>query len=349
MSKTEFERIRRLLTETIKLFDLDLRGMTVLTEAASGNYYVTPLIAALAGAKVYAIARDSEFGEKEEVGRYVAAQAELFSVNDTIEIMYQLSDRIINKSDIVTNLGLLRPIDSPFIRAMHDRAVITSMCENWEVREKDIDRVECRKKGILLGAVNEESEIRDIFRYVGYLAFKLVLETGLEILNNRFFIIGSDKFGRTITSVLKLNGAEADLIDTETLNRETLSRLRDPEKYHAIIIADYTCKESIIAQSGKITAEEISEFFPAARIIHLAGEVDTDYLLQNGITCHPTRQGFTRRMTVTLDYLGMQPLIELHTAGLKVGEMLCRERKLGLQPEKIRRKFTNHSLCQLLD
>ena len=43
------KRIEKLIPDAIDTYDLDLSGLTVFTEAASGNYVVTPLIAALAG------------------------------------------------------------------------------------------------------------------------------------------------------------------------------------------------------------------------------------------------------------------------------------------------------------
>ena len=39
-------------------FNLNLTGKVVLTEAATGAYSVTPVIAAMAGAKVYALAKE---------------------------------------------------------------------------------------------------------------------------------------------------------------------------------------------------------------------------------------------------------------------------------------------------
>ena len=42
------------LVRQVRDLELDLRGKTVLTEAASGAYIVTPVLAAIAGAKVFA-------------------------------------------------------------------------------------------------------------------------------------------------------------------------------------------------------------------------------------------------------------------------------------------------------
>lgn len=50
------------LVKQVQSLNLNLKGKTVLTEAASGAYVVTPLIAAIAGAKVFAYSRTTGFG-----------------------------------------------------------------------------------------------------------------------------------------------------------------------------------------------------------------------------------------------------------------------------------------------
>lgn len=60
-------RVRRLIEDAIKFNKLDLTNLVVFTEAASRNYVVTPIIAAMAGAKVYAITSDSPYGKAKDV------------------------------------------------------------------------------------------------------------------------------------------------------------------------------------------------------------------------------------------------------------------------------------------
>ena len=45
------------ILKSINNFDLDLKVKCVLTEVATGDYVVTPIIVALAGANVYAYAK----------------------------------------------------------------------------------------------------------------------------------------------------------------------------------------------------------------------------------------------------------------------------------------------------
>ena len=56
-------RAARLINEiTRSHLSLDLSGLNVVTEAATGAFAVTAAIAALAGAEVQAIAADSQYG-----------------------------------------------------------------------------------------------------------------------------------------------------------------------------------------------------------------------------------------------------------------------------------------------
>ena len=54
--------IKKIL-KSIKKFKLSLKNKNILTEAANGNYVVTPIIAALAGAKVTALAKNTRYGK----------------------------------------------------------------------------------------------------------------------------------------------------------------------------------------------------------------------------------------------------------------------------------------------
>jgi hypothetical protein len=370
----DLHRIARIIGESIELFQLDLTELTVLTEAANGSYFVTPIIAALAGGQVRALAKDSSYGKKSDVVKYVSKRINSFKLHNSIEIVTELSDSVIQQSNIVTNLGLLRPIGSSFIEAMNNKAVITSMCEDWEIRNEDIDLPKCREKGILVGAVNEESSLKNIFHYVGFLAMKLILEAGLEVYNNRFLIVSSDKFGDTIANVLKKNGAEAEIVNTNSfislarsnnvkhnnsddslkpktaISEKTAPTLpgKLPGSYDALVIADFSYRNPIIAQERGVDAVLLKRLYPESKIIHLAGEVAADYLNDNEIICYPLQNGVKQRMSKTLDYLGIRPLIELHTAGLKVGEMLAKERLKGIGKEKIHKMFNEQSLCQIL-
>ena len=54
-------------------------------------------------------------------------------------------------------------------------------------------------------------------------------------------------------------------------------------------------------------------------------------------------------MGKTLAYLGPKPLIELQTAGLKVGQIMNSYRKMGFSFEKIIEKASIHDICQSIN
>lgn len=56
-------RLLKIMRTTLARTELDLSGLTTLTEAATGAYCVTPVIAALANAyQAYALTRPSGYG-----------------------------------------------------------------------------------------------------------------------------------------------------------------------------------------------------------------------------------------------------------------------------------------------
>ena len=74
-------RILMLMKESIHTCSLDLKGAVVLTEAATGAYVVTPIIAALAGAEqVFAITKSSRYGSFEKAVNYTMQIAEYAKV-----------------------------------------------------------------------------------------------------------------------------------------------------------------------------------------------------------------------------------------------------------------------------
>src|SRR5690606_6761532 len=70
-------RLVQLMREAVERCALDLRDATVLTEAATGAYVVTPVLAAMAGARrVIAVTRSSRYGSVEQVQRETVALAD---------------------------------------------------------------------------------------------------------------------------------------------------------------------------------------------------------------------------------------------------------------------------------
>ena len=338
-------RMLQVIDSARELFQLDLSGFNVLTEAASGAFVVTPLITALSGAKVHVFAQDSVYGSKREVLDNLERHAKEFGVSKAIEVIERTDSDKIKNCDLITNLGFVRPIDSSLTSLLKANSVIAAMCEAWEVRDEDIDISACRVKEIPVVAVNEESKYKNIFNYVGYLTLKLLFEAGLDIYSDKFLIIGSDKFSHKIVEILNKLNVQSILLPLNEIHNYSPTN----NNIDGIIVADYTSFEMIIDQSATLNEQWLKKNTPFAKIIHIAGGVNHEYLKSIGFDCYPFYSGLPRRMSKTLAHLGVRPVVELHTSGLKAAEIVLRELRSGASIVEVKDKYKNHHLIQLMD
>lgn len=323
-------RIVKLIPETIAAFGLDLSGLTVLTEAASDAYVVTPIIAALAGAhRVIALTGESRYASVDAVIAETERLAFMFGSVGAVEIHTQRSPDLFARADVITNLGFLRPIDAKAVDAMQPTAVVPLMYEAWEFRPGDVDLNACSRKGILVLGTDEHHPAVNVFSYSGWLALKLFLEAGIEVHKNRILMVSRDKFGVAIEKMLAQAGADVLLVRSlSDIARDDLAAV------DAILICDYTREDCIIGSYGDITPRDLAAAAPAVSVVQFAGLIDVAGLQANGIIVYPGDPVPPHRMARTLAALGPRPVIDLHTAGLKVGEVAARIRKSVADPVK---------------
>lgn len=310
-----------LIKNAIKFNGLNLVGLTIFTEAASGEFIYTPIIAAMAGAKkVYAITNDSKYALKEEVKKNTLLFAKMCNVEEIIEVVFDKSS--IGDADIVTNLGFVRPIDKNTIDKLKKNAVIPYMCEAWEVRQEDVDINYCKKKEIPIFGTNENYPGLDVFNFSGALALKMLFDAGIEIFKSKIVIVSSDNFGEIIyNTLLKLT---SDVILLKDLNCEDYNCLKDAD---ALVIADYTSQNCFIGKTeSEITGKHLKLLSKFITVIQFAGFVDISDLKQSDINFYPDYEVGSFRMGKTLAYLGPKPIIDLHCAGLKVGEIMYKNK-----------------------
>ena len=324
-------RIERLINQAISTFQLDLSGLTILTEAASGYYVLTPLIAALAGAKnVLSLTRDSKYGKSADIHQETMALARHWKVDDKIQVLYDRSDIRIEEADIVTNLGFVRPLDANFLNGLKKTAVITLMWEPWEFRHEDMDIEKCRQLGIAVLGTNEHHPDLRIFEYIGYIALKLLFEVGIEIFNSKIVVLGQGEFADQIVQILISAKAEPLPISIDPPNDikkgESINFFKQAD---AIVIAEHHHRKQLVGEKGLITARELYELNRGVTVIHICGNVDQKDINKVGIKCWPTHFASAGYMSAATDYVGPKPLIRLHTAGLKVGQDLAHARKEG--------------------
>ncbi len=327
---TNPRRVEKLIKTAINAFALDLQGIAVLTEAASGNFAVTPLIAALAGAeRVVALTRDSGYGAAVEVEEYVMGWATDLGIADRIEVTAE-REYAFSRCSLVTNLGFVRPIDARMIAALPEDAAIALMWEPWEFRESDLDLSACRARGIpVLGTCESDARL-ETFRYLGPVVLKLLLTEDIEVFRGRFLVIGEEPFLSPVVATLNANGAgvralvpsRGDVIPSAALEQMV-------SQCDAMIVIDHRSGRPAVGAGG-VPVAWLAE--SGVALVHVCGHVDDDALTAAGIAKIPARRVPLGYMTVTTDFIGPRPVIDLHAAGLKVGEILVRGRRLGLTP-----------------
>ena len=352
-------RAKKLIEEFIRELDLNLSNLIVLTEAASGNYIFTPLIAAMANAEmVFAFTRDSKYGKARDIMENTMLFAEYLGVDEIVETVDVLKPRIIKKADIVTNLGFLRPIDKDFIYHLKPTAAVSLMFETWEFREQDLDLRECWAKGIPVLGTNERHSALRIFDYVGHLCLKMLHDVGVEVFRSKIVLVGTSMFGRNILKILSASGAET-LCVTEEKKREVEklggvkigSSLKESEvqdkvrNCDAVITDTYTNPDILFSENSFISAKKLRELAPGACIIQLTGRIDRKSLHEYEFYYVPEDDPGIGHMGWTLADLGSKPIIALHSGGLKVGELLARARLKGLDRRQAELEALKHSMC----
>jgi hypothetical protein len=323
------------LTRQVNALELDLKGRVVLTEAASGPYVVTPLLAAIGGAKVFAFSRSTRYGTVDEVfnGTISSIGKKAFRKLD-ITLVDELTPEIISQADIITNSGHLRPLDREKLRHAKDGAVIPLMYEAWEWRDADMDLSYVRERGFPIGATNERHPEVDVFNFLGDMALKQIFDAGTCPYRNKFVLVCNNDFGpfiaRTVSSVASALGV-IDLPEHrsryEGLPIDWLGdfpNIRIPASYadaEAVIFTAYPFDRNWMGDDTVIDIRQVREGLKAPFILRYAGDVDVHALDRSGIKYFPAHVA-SGHMGVLPSAIGFDPIIRLQSGGLKAGEAM---------------------------
>jgi hypothetical protein len=305
------DRLIRLMRESIARCDLNLNGLTVLTEAATGAYVITPLLAAMAGApEVYAIAKASRFGSVDDVVDHTYDLARKIGVDRAITIIGNATPAILEKTDILTNSGHVRPITAAVISHLKSGAVVPLMYENWEFRESDLDLEACHGRGIRVGGTNERHPAIGVFEFLGIMAVKLLLDAGIAVYKSKILLICDNDFGAYIETGLRSAGAYIQCHPHVP---------KEPAMLDAVMIAATPREESVLTRDE---IQRIALHSPGAVIAQFYGDLDRQVLTQYGIPVCPERAPEKGHMGILPSAVGPEPIIRLQTGGLKAGEVL---------------------------
>jgi len=319
---------------SIQKFNLNLKDKIVLTEASTGDYRCTAIIAEQAGAKkIYALAKNTSYGNIDDIkSNYI----EYFKTNrksniKIIESLEEIEDRV----DIVTNSGFVRPIDERILKYIHSNSVITLMYEPWEFRSSDIDMDLMYKQGIKVYGTDEHDSRLMTMDYIGITALYLLLDWKItHFSNQRILILGSEEFTEPIERVLVKNGYIAKSTDNYS------EKFTDYD-YDIFIVAEHKNQKFIIGdRDAYIDKWRLDK---NKRVIHICGNVDFDEVEFTHIPNSPAPFGF---MSYRTDYVDSMALIDLQTASFKVAEGMVEANRIGLRKTEYKH-FIESEYCGL--
>ncbi|MFN6572164.1 hypothetical protein [Dendronalium sp. ChiSLP03b] len=309
-------RLVRLIQQAIQRCELQLDNLTVLTEAATGAYAVTPVVAAIAGAKkVFAIARSSRYGTLEQVKAQTLELAELAGVSDRLEFITDKTQDIVAQADIITNSGHVRPINAQMIAWMKPTAVIGLMYEAWEFRPEDVDLLACRQKGIKVAGVNERHPGVDVFSFLGIMATKLLLDAGVSVYTSNILLLCDNPFSSFIERGLVNAGANVDTVDT-------ISVAPTDKTYDAILVALQPRPEPVLTATDAVL---IAKYWPGTLVAQYWGDIERSAFVSHHIPVCPEIEPKPGHMGILPSAVGPEPIIRLQTGGLKAAEVIWRE------------------------
>ncbi|RCJ18243.1 hypothetical protein A6770_06625 [Nostoc minutum NIES-26] len=309
-------RLVRLIQQAIGRCELQLDNLTVLTEAATGAYAVTPVVAAIAGAKkVFAIARSSRYGTLEQVKAQTLELAELAGVSDRLQFIAEKTEDIVAQADIITNSGHVRPINAQMIAWMKPTAVIGLMYEAWEFRPEDVDLLACRQKGIKVAGVNERHPGVDVFSFLGIMATKLLLDAGVSVYTSNILLLCDNPFSSFIERGLVNAGTNVDTVDT-------ISAAPTDKTYDAILVALQPRPEPVLTATDAVL---IAKYWPGTLVAQYWGDIERSAFVSHHIPVCPEIEPKPGHMGILPSAVGPEPIIRLQTGGLKAAEAIWRE------------------------
>jgi hypothetical protein len=292
---------------------LDLRGARVITESASGPFAVTAAIAAFAGARVEAIAADSQYGSARDAASQTVAIARELGVADRIQIVSR-TEAAFELADIVTNLGSVRPLDQTIVSRLQPGTVIPVMYDARELRANDIDLDACRERGVRVVGTFEEHPNFNIFRYIGPLALKLIEDFTTLPNARQVALVGNDLFAPYL--IPSLESAFSKVVHLARWEHLTQRVVVETDLF---IFSDY-CGE--LGSMSDHADPDVLKYSGKKQMLQFTGGMDSNVMGASGWRLVPSRSIESHRMFHTLAYLGMEPVVELHACGLKTAEIV---------------------------
>lgn len=335
-----YDRVLNIIFRLIEDICLDLSGLNVLSECASGPYALTAVMIHKAGGQSFNVGKDSIYGSFKENHLTIQNILKLIDVDDAKFYKDEFPQEIWSNADIIPNLGFIRPINKMKIKLLKRTAVIPLMWETWEFRHTDIDLEECIKQEIPVIGTNESNKI-DLFGYNGFFALKLLFKLGLEVYHNTILILGSGKTASSIVDLFdkldlnyewfSMNGGEEDI---RSQKYENLKLIYKMESIDSILIAEHLHNIELIGNDVQINFIDLKREYPGVSVGHICGNIDLNNLKESGIPFFPKEIKPFGHMSYQAFELGPRAVLELNALGLKVGEIAVKQRLSGKSIEE---------------
>ncbi|MBP2291436.1 hypothetical protein [Azospirillum rugosum] len=307
-------RLVALMRAGVERCGLDLRGITVLTEAASGAYASTAILAALAGAdRVHAVVKDTAYGSADAVRAEVEGLAAMAGVADRLLIFTGDPVELAADTDLVTNSGHVRPIDARMIERLPGHAVIALMYEVWEYRPADIDLAACAARGIPVVGVNERHPSVDVFSFLGPLAVQELHAAGIPVYGSRIALLCDNPFAPFIERGLTGMGAEVLTVDHPGALPSGC--------WDAVLVALRPRGAPVF---GADDAARVRRQSPGTVLVQYWGDVDRNAVHEAGLPLWPPAAPRPGHMAVLLPAIGPDPIVRLQAGGLRAAEWVLR-------------------------
>lgn len=336
MEKTGFnyERCARIIEEAIDKIELDLEGLTVFTEAATGGFAATAALATAAAAeRVYALAGTSTYGSVSDARAHTERLTNLVGDGSRLVFPEEKESEALGETDVLTNTGFVRPIDATVAEPLNSTAAVPLMYEPWEFREGDMDIEALWARDIPVMGTDESDPRVRTQEYLSSLAAKLALECDLEISQGVFVVVGGGQMAASASEGLRSLGGSVTRIDPSDIrpseDGSSLIPKETLESLDAIMVVDHRTDKFVIGKNGILDPFWLSECAPGTVVIHICGLVDSAAMDETGLRFVPDEPAPRGSMSFTTSYIGPRPIVDLHAAGLSIGADLANLRKKG--------------------
>ena len=330
--------MKNAIDKIIEKTNLNLKGLNVITEAASLEYQLMPLLAARAGANVVALGKDSNYGTFEDIKREIESKAIVIGVEDKIDILHLEDFDRWQWADIITNSGMLRPINKKIVEKLKSTSVIPLLWETWEFRPSEIDIETCQENNILVIGTNEGFDPINMFDYPGMLAIHILNQLRVDYSSDTIALFGGELPGTLIANHLSsLNKSlfwfaddyRKDLTNLVPYKYDKVESMFEANDVKVILFAEHSNPIQLIGSKGLLKPKSLKNDHNSIRIGHLCGNIDLKAIKNNDIFIYPEKVASFGYLSILPNIFGPTPMLKLFSGGLKVGEIAARSRLSG--------------------